>query len=289
MTELRRSLLYVALYITSIIALGVLDLQNMAIINFANYFYLAAIFLVLAVLLIPSLHQVPLYSLLFLCAMLYLLLVKALDRSRTGSQSVEVIVLEMILVSGGVWLAYRFAVVLAHSESLMDILAQGTFPSRVLSLEAAGSRIRTEFNRGRRYQRPIALLVLQPAPADGEIVKEILKGLQRDVLHRLHLARIAQVASACLRQTDMLLRDDNGQFIILCPETSKADVLVLGGRLLEAVRERTGIQVTYGVAVFPVEALTFEDLWQTARRQLGAPGMATAVEEQERTAHSRVS
>ena len=286
MTELRRSLLYVALYITSIIALGVLDLQNMAIINFANYFYLAAIFLVLAVLLIPSLHQVPLYSLLFLCAMLYLLLVKALDRSRTGSQSVEVIVLEMILVSGGVWLAYRFAVVLAHSESLMDILAQGTFPSRVLSLEAAGSRIRTEFNRGRRYQRPIALLVLQPAPADGEIVKEILKGLQRDVLHRLHLARIAQVASACLRQTDMLLRDDNGQFIILCPETSKADVLVLGGRLLEAVRERTGIQVTYGVAVFPVEALTFEDLWQTARRRLDFPDLATAAE-QKQTADSK--
>jgi Ca2+/Na+ antiporter len=287
-TELRRSLLLVALYVISIIVLAVFDLQNMAVINFANYFYLAAIFLVLAVLLIPSLHQVPLYSLLLLCAVLYLLLVKAVDRSHTGSPAVEVIALELILVSVGVWLAYRFAVVLAHSESLMDILAQGTFPSRVLSLEAAGSLIRTEFNRGRRYQRPIALLVLRPAPDDGEIVKEILKGLQRDVLHRLHLARIAQVASGCLRQTDLLLRDDDGQFIILCPETSKADVLVLGSRLLEAVRERTGIQVTYGAAVFPAEALTFEDLWQTARRRLSNPGWADAVEEPERTARSEL-
>ncbi len=288
MTELRRALLFVALYVASIIALGVLDLQNIVIINFANYFYVAAIFLVLAVLLIPSLHQVPLYSLLFLCALLYLLLVKVVDRSHTGSSSVEVIILELILVSAGVWFAYRFAVVLAHSESLMDILAQGTFPSRVLSLEAAGSRIRAEFNRGRRYQRPLALLALQPAPEDGEIVKEILKGLQRDVLHRLHLARIAQVASACLRQTDMLLRDDNGQFIILCPETSKEDVLVLGGRLLDAVRERTGIHITYGAAVFPADALTFEDLWQTARQRIGHPEWAGAPEGSPKSAVEKV-
>ncbi len=288
MTELRRSFFFVVLYVTSIIALGVLDLQNMAVINFANYFYLAAMVFVLAVLLIPSLHQVPLYSLLFLCALIYLSLVKVVDRSHSGSPAVEVIALELILVLVGVWLSYRFAEVFAHSESLVDVLAQGTFPSRVLSLEAASGRIRTEFNRGRRYQRPIALLVLQVAPEDGEIVKEILKGLQRDVLHRLHLARIAQVSSACLRQTDMLLRDDDGQFIILCPETSKPDVLVLASRLQEAVRERIGIQLTYGAAVFPTEALTFEDLWQTARRRLSAPELATADEEKEQTVRSEV-
>ncbi len=288
MTELRRSLFFVAIYITGIIALGVLDLQNVAVVNFANYFYLAAMVFVLLVLIVPSLHQVPLYSLLFLSAVMYLALVRAVDRSHTGSSAVDVIALETILVLVGVWLSHRFASVFAHSESLMEILAKGTFPSRVTSVDAASGPIRTEFNRGRRYQRPIALLVLQPAVADGEIVKEILKGLQHDVLNRLHLARVAQVSSALLRQSDMLLRDEIGQFVVICPETSKADVLVLACRIQETVLERTGIHLAYGAAVFPSDALTFEDLWQTARRRVGWPEQAGAPEASQESAVEKV-
>ncbi len=96
------------------------------------------------------------------------------------------------------------------------------------------------------------------------------------------------MSSALLRQSDMLLRDEIGQFIVVCPETSKANVLVLACRIQQTVLERTGIHVAYGAAVFPSDALTFEDLWQTARRRVGWPEQTSAPEASQESAVEKV-
>ncbi|MBK9209554.1 MAG: hypothetical protein IPL71_15110 [Anaerolineales bacterium] len=130
----------------------------------------------------------------------------------------EVIILEIVILEVGVWLSYQLAVGIESSESLMDALAQGTFPHRALEMESASEQLKIEFARSRRYHRPLSLLVVHAYPKDEEVVREMLKSLQHDVLSRLSNARIGQSIGEAVRQTDLLIRDHVGRFVILCPK-----------------------------------------------------------------------
>ncbi len=88
-----------------------------------------------------------------------------------------------------------------------------------------------ELGRSRRYHRQLSLLIVQTSPENIETIKETLKGLQHDLSSRLALARAAQAITDSIRQTDLLMRDHLGRFLILCPETSSEQILLLGERI----------------------------------------------------------
>lgn len=265
MTNLKKSFFWIAFYLLIVLVLAQLDRSDTPIINFAAYFYLVAIFLVPVMIFVPSLHKVSVVVPMVFWGAIYFVLLQSTDRSLTASSDVEVIVLELVILEVGVWLSYQLAVGIAQSESLMDVLAQGTFPHRAIEFDVASEQIKTEFGRSRRYHRPLSLLVVHVYPKDDEMVREMLKSLQRDVLTRLSNARIGQAIGEVIRQTDLLIRDHVGRFVILCPETDLENAVFLAERTCKIIEDRTGLHVNCGVASFPDEALTFEDLLYIAR------------------------
>jgi hypothetical protein len=282
-TNLKKSLFWVTFYLLIVLVLAQLDRADTPIINFAAYFYLIAIFIVPVMIFVPSLHKISVVLPMIFWGAFYFGLMRFIDRANTGSMNVEVIAIEFVLLEIGVWLSYQLAVAIEGSESLMDILAEGTFPHRAVELEAASEQIKTEFSRSRRYHRPLSLLVIHAFPKDEEVVREMLKSLQRDVLTRLSNARIGQAVGETIRQTDLLLRDHVGRFIVLCPETNLESAAFLAERVCSIVEERTGLHANYGVSSFPDEALTFEDLLHTARdrsRQVAIPSKLIETEKQ---------
>jgi hypothetical protein len=54
---------------------------------------------------------------------------------------------------------------------------------------------------------------------------------------------------------------------------------MLGERISQAVEERTDLHILWGVAAFPEEALTFDDLLHKARERLARS--ISAIEKQE--------
>jgi len=146
----------------------------------------------------------------------------------------------------------------------MDVLAEGTFPHGAIEIDSASEQIKKEFGRSRRYHRPLSLLVMHAFPKDDKVVREMMESLQHDVLARLSNARVGQAIRDAIRQTDILIRDHVGRFIILCPETDLENAIFLAERTRKIIEERTGLQVNCGAAVFPDEALTFEDLLHIA-------------------------
>jgi len=103
------------------------------------------------------------------------------------------------------------------------------------------------------------------------------------VLTRLSNARIGQAIGDSIRQTDLLIQDHIGRFVILCPETDLENAFFLAERTRNIVEEHTGLHVNCGVASFPDEALTFEDLLYIARdrsRQLTGPKKTVELNEQ---------
>ncbi len=264
-SNLKRALFWVAFYLFCILVLGQLDRSDTPVINFAAYFYLTAIFIVPVMIFVPSLHKISVAVPMVFWGAIYFALMRLIDRSHTGSLNVEVIVLEIILLEAGVWLSYQLAVAIEGSESLMDILAQGTFPHRAIEMDAASEKIKNEFARSRRFHRPLSLVVVHVFPKDEEAIREMLKSLQRDVLTRLSNSRIGQAVGEAIRQTDILIRDEVGRYVVLCPETDAENVVFLSARIIQIVESRTGLQVNCGVASFPDEALTFDDLLDMAR------------------------
>jgi GGDEF domain-containing protein len=269
MTNLKRSFFWAAFYLAVVFVLGQTDYSGRPIINFASYFYLAVILAVPVTLFFPSISRVSVYVPLSVWAGVYLVLLQIIERGLSANiDEFSVIVLEFVLLEAGVWFAYQLAVQLSHAESIMDALALSAFPNRAHDIEEEQQRIKTELTRSRRYHRPLSLVVIESLGDDGKVAIEMLKGIQHDLMNRFTSARVGQIIDDRIRQTDLVLRDYRGRFVILCPETDLPSSELLAKRIIHAVKERTDLLVFFGVAAFPDEALTFDDLLHTARERL---------------------
>ena len=269
MTNLKRSFFWAAFYLAVIFVLGQTDYSGRPIINFASYFYLAVILAVPITLFFPSISRVSSYVPLSVWAGVYLVLLQIVDRGLSANtDEFSVIVLEFVLLEVGVWFAYQLAVQLSHAESIMDALALSAFPNRAHDIEEEQQRIKIELTRSRRYHRPLSLVIIESVGDDDKVAIEMLKGIQHDLMNRFTSARVGQIIDDRIRQTDLVLRDYRGRFVVLCPETDLASAELLAKRIVQAVKERTDLLVLFGVAAFPDEALTFDDLLHTASERL---------------------
>jgi GGDEF domain-containing protein len=270
MTNLKRSFFGAALYLAVIFVLGQADYADRTIINFANYFYVAVIVAMPLTLFFPSISRVSVFVPLGIWAGVYFVMLQTLDRSHsTSSNEFSIIVLELILLEAGVWFAHQLAMQISHAESIMAALALSAFPNRARDIESENQRIKIELTRSRRYHRPLSVVVIEAEIANEKTTKEMLKSIQHDLLQQFSSARLGQIIDDQVRQTDLVLRDHKGRFIVLCPETDRPSVSLLAQRITHAIFEKTALRVHWGVAAFPEEALTFDDLLQKAESSIG--------------------
>jgi GGDEF domain-containing protein len=192
-----------------------------------------------------------------------------INRSRTTtSHDLSVVVLEFVLLQAGIWLAHQLARQINHAESLMDELAIDAFPHRSQQLDDGSQRVKIEFNRSRRYRRPLSVLLMEVDPEHQKHNGETLKNIQTDIASRFTSARVGQIIDDRIRQTDLVLRDRTWRYVIVCPETDLSSVILLRKRISQSVMEKTGLSLLWGIASFPEEALTFDDLLTKARERL---------------------
>jgi FOG: GGDEF domain len=269
MTNLKRAFFWAAIYLAVIFVLGQADYTGRPIINFASYFYLGVMIAVPVTLFFPSISRVSSFVPLLVWAGIYLVLLQMIDRNLSANEGeFSVIILEFALLEAGVWFAHQLALQIGHAESIMDALALSAFPNRAHSIEEENQRIGIELRRSRRYHRPLSLVVIESESEDQKTTREMLRSIQHDLLNRFTSARVGQIIDDRVRQTDLVMRDHRGRFVVLCPETELENTILLAKRIAQAVKERTNLHVLWGVAAFPEEALTFEDLLQKATERL---------------------
>jgi len=269
MTNLKRAFFWAAIYMGIVFVLGQADYTGRPIINFASYFYLSVLIAIPVTLFFPSISRVPPFIPLLAWAGFYLVLLQIIDRDLSADPSeFAVIILEFVLLEAGVWFAHQLALQIGHAESIMDALALSAFPNRAHNIEEESQRIKIELTRSRRYHRPLGLVVIESESEDQKTTREMLKSIQQDLLNRFTSARVGQIINDRIRQTDLVLRDHRGRFVVLCPETDLDSTILLANRIAQAVKERTNLNVLWGVAAFPEEALTFDDLLQKASERL---------------------
>lgn len=269
MTNLKRSFFGAAVYLAVIFVLGQADYAGRPLMNFANYFYLAVLVAMPLTLFFPRISRISVYVPLLFWAVVYIVLLQLINRNYSATKGeLAVIALEFMMLEIGVWFAHQLATQISHAESIMDALALSAFPNRARDIESENQRIKIELTRSRRYHRPLSVVMIQPESDDEKLIREAFRNIQHDLMSRFTSARVGQIIDDRVRQTDLVLRDYKGRFIVLCPETDLANASLLARRISQAIKERTSLRVFWGAAAFPDEALTFDDLLQKARERL---------------------
>jgi hypothetical protein len=155
---------------------------------------------------------------------------------------------------------------LPEGELLLSKLA------RIRSCRDAQIDFDAEVARARRYQRPLCVLVLRcidgqqglgcsPSVHTGEpchpqLVDALLFGA---------------ILPDRIRRTDLVAHDaGSGRYVILMPEVSRHQVDGIVQRLTELLREGVSSSACVGVAEFPDDGLTLEEMISSADRNCHA-------------------
>jgi hypothetical protein len=119
-----------------------------------------------------------------------------------------------------------------------------------------------EFGRARRYERALSIVVIAPTSWPDEQGTEPPR-----VLPLLTAAGLREI----LRETDiMCYQPTDGRFVLGLTESNGPAARLALERVQALFKERLRIDLAIGVAQFPSDGLTLEDLVDAARAQVGA-------------------
>lgn len=178
------------------------------------------------------------------------------------------------------WQRYKSAEAAAEAASQLTAHAGQVLPFR----EARG-RFGLEITRARRYRDVVTLATVQSAPgpiyrqlrlaeaeAEGDPVPQAGEEVPEEV-QRLALALMSPLVRGSVRITDLVAYDaNNDDHLILFTETSREEAQRPLERLRERVEARFAMDLQIGVAEFPEDGYTLDDLVERARGERAGPG-----------------
>lgn len=167
------------------------------------------------------------------------------------------------------WLQRRVSTV--SRPTIYSILEAAAMPAYRQSL----SQLRKEISRARRYQRPLAIVVIQinatfSRPHKGGVNEEsVVQVDQSGELQPLEFVLCGSIFRDALRETDIATYDGvKKQFVIWLPESTKKDTIEIVKRLRNVVGKNIADNLSTGMAEFPEDGLIIEDLVNRAMERL---------------------
>ena len=135
-------------------------------------------------------------------------------------------------------------------------------------------RLREELARAQRYGQPLALLY-GDIDFFSQINKELGYQIGDEILRRVAAVMSSKTTNTGVRESDIVARYSGEEFVLLLPETGKQGAQTKARRLRESIAEAQfpgarPITMSFGVAAYPEDAATCEELIHCAERALHA-------------------
>ena len=221
----------------------------------------------MAVLLIPSLRRLSLFSLVAASGAM-LLALKAWLAGPGEGIDIPVAVTELTVMAVTLLLASRFGRSLDSLRNSLAGIVLSHVHERSLPFETGQTEIYREIRRARLHGRPLALMVVAPTNADSvavrdRIAEEIARNMARDYL----TARLAGLLSSGMTGCEIITQRD-GRFIVLLPETTRDAAAATVARLGNAAKEELGVELEFGYSLFPDEEVSFVGLLEHAEENV---------------------
>jgi len=174
-------------------------------------------------------------------------------------------------------LSHRLAKNLYHLKETIHNFSLKNSSHRVKNMIEADDDIKKEFIRSRRKQYPLSVMALDITDNPQNVslnltTQEIINILARRYINN----KVVHVLDRELRRTDFILvTNEENEIILLFPETNWEESHYIGSRISRHIEEALNLDVEYGIASFPEQELTFEQLVDKAKSELAAVHMQT--------------
>jgi len=270
MSDFKISITILVSYVILVLGIANIDSFQSSVIDFTPGFFVLVAIIVFSELvvtggLIRQGVRISYYTVVIFWVIIYLLVWFFYFDSQKSFQ-VQIIQLLLVAISAG--LAYDVGKRIGQLDKTLDGLSSSAYPNRAREIRESQDLIAAEITRSRRYHHPLSVLVFQLSKQSNKETRKGYSTLENDMRERFAVAKISQILSDLARNTDVILRDKGGLFVLICPETDANKIFVLAERIVAAVDESLNVVIGWGSATFPDEALTFDDLLQTARKRL---------------------
>lgn len=270
MSDLKQSIL--TLFVFVVVLLGIANVESFqeTIIDFSPVFFvLIALILFSELIVVGRLVKVGVrLSQYFVIAFWMVIYGIVWFFYLAGEKPVEVNLIQLLLVLLTAVLAFDVGRRIDQTDTALEKLASSAYPNRSMDIQSAGEFISAEITRSRRYHHPLSILTVRLKKKEEWGDWKDMQFIAYEMMERFAIAKVSQILSDHARGTDMILRDRDGQFVLLCPETNHESTSILASRIASAVHDQLGAGVECGSASFPDEALTFDDLLNTANKRL---------------------
>lgn len=272
MLRLNRYLLVLVLWLSFFFNIERLDLDvtEPELFNIASPIYVAVVVVVVLGLLLSQLKRIALWHMQVVGMLLFVVARLSSDRPVWGGAYTYISFFELTSVLISAALASMVGALCVEFLEAVRSLLFVDMEGRVYRQEQAEAVIKREMQFVRRANRPLSIMVLDvDAHAAPRAVQAAEKEVQEVLAKRHRMIAVTRLLARSLRRTDFVVdQTDEGRIVLIMPEMEKAQTISTLARLDQHVQRRLGFSLRYGVASFPDEGVTFEELAYQAESAL---------------------
>ncbi len=272
MLRLNRYLLVLVLWLSFFFNIERLDLDvtEPDLFNIASPIYVAVVAVVALGLLLPQVKRIALWQMQVIGVLVFVLARLSSDRPVWGGAHTYISFFELTSVLISASLAYIVGALCVEFLEAVRSLLFIDMDGRVYRQEQAESVIKREIQFARRANRPLSIMVLDvDAQAAPRAVQAAEKEVQQVLAKRHRMIAVTRLLARSLRRTDFVVdQTEEGRIVLIMPEMAKAQTISTLARLDQQVQRRLGFTLRYGVASFPDQGVTFEELAYQAESAL---------------------
>lgn len=251
-----------------------LDFGEKNVVDISSYVYILGLAAAVAILAIPPLQRLSKTKFFTFWIFMFLLTKGSVflysGRPILGGLYTYLSITEFSLFLILIWLTHRLVVDLSSFETAVRNITFAGAGKRVRQLDGGEEDIQVEIFRSRHNHQPLSVVLVEPDPLSAqETLPDALKEVQQIILHSYATNRVTYTLSKYLRRTDLIFaKPGEDRFVILCPDTNAEDAKLLVEYIQAVAQEQLNIDVDCGLATFPRDAVTFEELMRRAERSL---------------------
>lgn len=272
MLRLNRYILALVLWLSFLFNVERLDLNvgTSTISNIASPVYVVAAIMMLLGIALPQWKRVPLWHIVVIALLSFGAALLIDQRPLWGDIQTFVTLFELMAVLISALLGYQVGRLSADFVETVHAMMFSDLDGRVYGADEAEPVIKREMQSARRANRPLSVMVLDAKDGGGRInLQQTAREIQQVIVKRQSMVALARLLPRTLRRTDFVLHEvDDGRLVVVMPELHKDQTDTIIARLTQVAQRRLGLTVQYGVASFPDNGVTFEELVYQAEQNL---------------------
>jgi GGDEF domain-containing protein len=273
MTTYRRTLVWLILALVVFFNIERLPFDNLEP-GISSSLYVVGTLAIFSMLAVPVMRKMPALAAVAFWSVYYLF-VRMATQTFTNHPVFEGLyiystIVEVLMLSAVALIAKRAGMELDDFEDSVQHITMDDICHDVRQLDETMDSIQLELLRSRRHNYPLTVIMMEPDPSSVKVaLNHSIVDVQNLLIKRYVLTSLTRITSNMIRRTDLLVDQTADQrIIVVSPDTNLASANELAKRIADSLSQKTDVRMNYGLAAFPDEDLTIDELLSHAERRL---------------------